>query len=527
MNQLMLRSLTLGVTALLSSSILLAQKLPGTADSTFHTNGYGVYSFGDKSAQAVKGVIDKNGQLIVMGGSLNAQFKWDVGLSRYQMNGSEDMSFRMNAGPSHIDFNNLNSDFVHAIAKTQNGDIIAAGGFTGPNGADLMVAKFNQDGIVQINFGLNGVFKMEVDPGYEVATDILEDKDGKIVILGNIPATQKKMFVLRLNPNGVLDSTFDKDGILLLNPQNLNNLPVALLERPEGGYYVICNTTGNGESLVTIHSVSKNGNTNIDLGGTGEVSLKIDGKGTTATDAYYFNRSIFICGTYNGPQNNADGFLARLELDGTWNSAFAGTGFARILHDLSNPYDELTSDLCIAPDSSIFLATVSATTDTATLIISRYKSDGNVEGLYGNSNGKHQIRSIEGFVLDFSIDDVVLDTGSRRLYLLGNQSNPVSNGFFIYATYTGGFKEGNNGGGTGLNSPSGQINVFPNPANNHLHIDGLKSESVNVKIYNLQGSLVLTVNSLDMEVNSLQNGIYILRAQEGNILHTTKFLIQH
>lgn len=520
----MKRLINLSLVALLSTGSLSAQKLPGTADSTFNGNGYGLYRFGDKHAQLGSGYIDQNGKLVIIGGSINAQNKWDVGLTRLNMNGSEDMSFRNNVGPSHIDFNNGENDGVSNIAATKDGGAIGVGTFTGQNGTDIMVVKFDATGTVQLNFATNGYLTHEVDPGYEKVTHVLEDKNGKFVLLGDLPFSLKKMFVMRLNSNGTIDSSFSGDGIMYLDPMDLSNTPAALLERPQGGYYVVSRTSGNGATYVSVTSVSNNGNINIDLGGPGEVSLKVNGNDASPIDAVYHNGSIFICGTYPSAQGNDDGFLARLEKDGTWNTTFAGTGFARIVHNLANPYDEEVLSMCIAPDSSIFISTIAHTPDTLTLMLSRYKTDGNVEGLFGNQNGRHHEYAIADTVSQFGLYDLVLDTGSQRLYVLGSQSNPSQSGFFVYATYTGEFEKAS-GGGTGIYTKTEQVRVFPNPAGQWLQLDLSDDQPVAVKIYDVQGREVLQSNSARLNTSALQNGIYYLRAEQAGKLFNAKIQI--
>ena len=507
------------------SSASISQKLPGTADSTFNGNGYGLFNFGDKTAQGISGLIGPDGKLIAAGGSLSATLKWNVGISRINLDGSDDMTFRSNSGPSNIDFNNGAGDHINTIIKHPDGGYLAVGGIAGANGLDVLVIRFTDQGNVDLNFGSGGIFTHQVDPGYEAASHILVDSKGRIVIFGDVPNTLKQMFIMRLYPYGGLDVSFSGDGILFVDPLNASNSPVALLERPLGGYYMVCNTHGNSESKVTVQSISENGNLNIDLGGAGEVSLKLETFNTTATEAIFHNGSIFICGNYDGPQGNQDGFLARLETDGTWNSSFAGTGYARILHNLSNPHEEEVRGMEIAPDSSIFIVTLCHTPDTLTLIQSRFKSDGNVEGFYGNKNGSHHNYSLYDSISEFSIDNIVLDTGAKRLYIMGQQNTPSQDGFFVYATYTGNFAQAQSGGGTGLSSPTQNLTVYPNPASNWLHLDLDDSKGIIVKIFDLQGREVMEANSTQIDIKTLNKGMYVVQASQFDRLYTAKIQV--
>lgn len=521
----MKRKLCLSLFALSLTGLLSAQKLPGTADSTFNGNGYALFNYGDKSAQGITGLIGPDGKLITFGGSLTPNSKWDVGISRINLDGTDDMTFRSNSGPSHLDFNNGGNDWISAVARHPDGGTVAVGGITGLNGSDVFVVKFNADGAVDLNFGTNGIFTYEVDPGYEVVEHVLVDKNNRTVLLGNMPNTQKKMFIMRLTESGAVDSTFSSAGILITDPLNLSNTPVAILERPQGGYYMVCNTNGNSASRVTVQSISDNGNLNIDLGGPGEVSLKLGPFDVQAERAIFHNGSIFICGNFDGPQGNQDGFLARFETDGTWNPNFGSLGYVPIVHNLSNPYEEEVHAMAIAPDSSIFLATICQTPDTMTLILSRFQSDGNVNGFYGNKNGSHHSFAIVDTVSEFGIDNIVLDTGAKRLYIMGQQFTPGKNGYYVYATHTGDFKQATNGGGTGIQRNNKSLNVFPNPASTWMKLDLNEDQAVSVRLYDLQGREVMHSNSTNLNIQHLNTGIYFVRAMQDGQTYSAKIQI--
>ena len=55
-----------------------------------------------------------------------------------------------------------------------------------------------------------------------------------------------------------------------------------------------------------------------------------------------------------------------------------------------------------------------------------------------------------------------------------------------------------------------ELKIYPNPAKNKIKIEH-SSELKEVKIYSLQGQLVLVSNNDDLDISNLKNGIYIVR----------------
>lgn len=76
-----------------------------------------------------------------------------------------------------------------------------------------------------------------------------------------------------------------------------------------------------------------------------------------------------------------------------------------------------------------------------------------------------------------------------------------------------------------------EIQVYPNPAENEIFIDNLPQGTKNIKIINLFGTIVyeknIKQNNKRIQVNNLQNGIYVLKIQYDGGIFSKKILIQH
>ncbi len=64
-----------------------------------------------------------------------------------------------------------------------------------------------------------------------------------------------------------------------------------------------------------------------------------------------------------------------------------------------------------------------------------------------------------------------------------------------------------------------EINIYPNPANNELHISMPVSDFINARIFNSIGQLVLETDALTIPVGSLSSGVHFIKIEttEGNI----------
>jgi hypothetical protein len=72
------------------------------------------------------------------------------------------------------------------------------------------------------------------------------------------------------------------------------------------------------------------------------------------------------------------------------------------------------------------------------------------------------------------------------------------------------------------------IKVFPNPANNKLHINYNTSISnYNIKVLGVSGELVLSTKNREIDTNQLPNGIYFLIVETDKFIVNKQIVIQH
>jgi uncharacterized delta-60 repeat protein len=108
-----------------------------------------------------------------------------IGLARFNADGTPDMSFGT-GGQAVTDFN------VADAALTPDGKIVVVGD---------ALARYTATGTLDTSFGMGG----EVIPSFGSISDVAEQADGKIVVLGS-------QALVRYNTDGSLDTSFGSGG---------------------------------------------------------------------------------------------------------------------------------------------------------------------------------------------------------------------------------------------------------------------------------------------------------------------------
>ena len=223
-----------GTSTVFGSNDVLVLRLntDGSLDATFNNGGIQIISrTGDDRACAV--ALQPDGKIVVAGFT-NVLGSNDVQVLRFNNNGSLDTTFntsilggRVSGGIKII--NQSGDDQAQAVALQADGKILVAGQTNRFINYDIQLVRLNANGSVDLTFNPTGtplptggivvVRQNGNDQGQAVALQT----DGKIVVGGYTDRLGLNDFlVMRLNNNGVLDITFDGDGISIVGPSGEN-----------------------------------------------------------------------------------------------------------------------------------------------------------------------------------------------------------------------------------------------------------------------------------------------------------------
>lgn len=184
----------------------------GSLDNSFDMDGKLTTAIGSSGCQAYAIAIQPDGKILVAGETLNGTNK-DFAIVRYNTDGSLDLSFDTDGivtTPIGV-----SSELASAIAIQTDGKIVVGGYTTNGTQIDFALTRYNTNGSLDISFDTDGIVTTQIDTFSDAINSIAIQSDGKIVVGGYTSNGSNNDFALaRYNTNGSLDNTFDNDGVL-------------------------------------------------------------------------------------------------------------------------------------------------------------------------------------------------------------------------------------------------------------------------------------------------------------------------
>lgn len=193
----------------------------GSPDTGFDGDGKVLTAIGPGNDSAKSVAIQPDGKILV-GGSSFGTLWFNFALVRYNADGSLDRTFG-NDGKLTTQVGGFYSS-ITAIAIQSDGKIVAVGDGAGDE-RDFAIVRYRSDGTLDASFGNQGIQLTPINFGFsDSATDLVIQPDGKIVAVGvsteNLGASfvaVTSFVVVRYNRQGLLDQSFDGDGKLIVS----------------------------------------------------------------------------------------------------------------------------------------------------------------------------------------------------------------------------------------------------------------------------------------------------------------------
>ncbi|MBK8010241.1 MAG: hypothetical protein IPK13_02775 [Deltaproteobacteria bacterium] len=173
--------------------------------------------------QGHSGALDLAGRVYLLGRQFGNWF--DV--SRFSSDGARDTTFAQGSG--HFTFNALPSSSGVEIKLDNAGRPVVVGGVR-PRGAttdsDLGVWRFTEDGLLDVDFGEDGIFIHDGAAregsggngggGNDGGSDVIFMADDSMIVVGHSAntSTVSQMTLWKLQPNGTLDASFGNQGVV-------------------------------------------------------------------------------------------------------------------------------------------------------------------------------------------------------------------------------------------------------------------------------------------------------------------------
>jgi uncharacterized delta-60 repeat protein len=330
----------------------------GTLDTSFLAAGSGI------NGEVFSLALQSDGKTVIGGFFTSVNGTARNGIARLNLDGTNDASFL--ATGSGV------NNSVFAIAVQSDGRVVIGGVFTNVNGTERNgAARLNPDGNLDISF-------LSTGSGANAALyAIALQSDGKIVIGGaftNFSGTARDG-IERLNANGSVDSSFLTSGSGV-------NVAVRCLALQSDGKILLGGgfTAVNGTVRIGIARLDDSGN--LDNAGTGV------GRNDVTTVGLQSDGKVVIGGTFTSFAGTARNRIARLNSDGTLDTTFLVSG--------SGANGDVSA-VAIQSDGRILIGgNFTSINGTARNRIARLNSDGTLDTAFlgGGSGADSSVRKI-------------------------------------------------------------------------------------------------------------------------------------
>jgi uncharacterized delta-60 repeat protein len=319
------------LTAFLASSLSAAAMLasgaaaaPGQLDPAFDGDGQVTTAVGSyRLARPADVAIDPSGRAVVAGSALTFETGSNFALARYSPGGALDTSF----GEGGIALTQVGSAAPRAVAIQPDGKIVAVG--PAADSGRPVVVRYTGDGILDPTFGGDGIVDaMVAGLSLDDPQDVAVQPDGKILVAVGARSSgvsAHAFAVLRLDPDGSLDTTFDGDGVATASFGSGSAVSGALAVQADGR--IVAAGYSGSPTSVAVARFDAEGAADASFGGDGTVLTTFEGTSARVTEvAVQPDGKIVAAGRID--TTNADVLLVRYMEDGSLDTSFAGDGSA-------------------------------------------------------------------------------------------------------------------------------------------------------------------------------------------------------
>lgn len=400
----------IGILMLTLPALVFAQ--PGALDPSFNGGGIVTTDVGPGNDRSFSVIQQLDAKLVVCGQSFNGG-NTDFAVTRYNPDGSLDPSF----GLGGIITTPVGANESGQQAILQPDGKILVTGFTTLATQDFAIIRYHPNGNLDASFGAGGITTVPVGTGNDAAFSVAIQPDGKVVIAGGTTGpTTGDFAVIRLDSSGVLDPTFDLDGIVStdIGGQDIGRF-VAI---QNDGRIVVTGWGGTGTNIdiITVRYMN-NGALDPTWDGDGIAITPVFGANDQAFSlAIQPDDKILVSGlTYNG--SDSDIVVVRYLVTGALDGSFGVGGI--VTTDFPNNDSEQGYSIAIAADDKILVAGQTFSGVNRDFALVRYNPDGSLDNSFDGdgrvSTDLPGANNDVGWAVEIQNDERVVVAGSNNL----------------------------------------------------------------------------------------------------------------
>ena len=344
------------------------QNPDGTLDTDFGSNGTLITKIGagdtDSEARAV--ALQADGKIVVAGRIYDANNSslslYYFALTRYNSDGTLDQTFG-NSGIVVVPAANESNE-AFAVAVQPNGKIVAAGFYDTLPGFqtayDLAVVRLESNGLLDTSFDQDGIALTDLGSDSETAFSLALQSDGKILIAGS-GGVNFDFAMVRYNINGALDTEFGTNGKILTPVGTSLDEIRSVVVQPDGKIIAAGNARVGSQSDFAVVRYNSNGTLDPTFDGDGKVITPIT---TNSTDLAWSvlvltNGKIIVVGstaTGTGTSFNSDIAIVRYTSTGTLDVGFSGDGIVTTDYAGYGYSGETATSAALVPNGKLIVA---------------------------------------------------------------------------------------------------------------------------------------------------------------------------
>ncbi len=297
------------------------------------------------NSQAEGVAVQPDGKIVVVGSTVNTAGNTDHAVVRFLPDGSLDPSFDGDGKvQTPVSTGGSLADNAKAVSILPSGKILVLGSVVMANGFTLALTRYNSDGSLDTSLGGTGTLLTQMA---DTAVDMVVRPNGSIVIAGT-------RTIMMLTSSGSLDLSFNRTGFVSL-PSAISSMSV----QADGKILV-----SGFQSGVFVRRYLVNGLLDTSFDGDGIATVVVPNQASRTAIAIAPDGKILVSGQrlYSGPNFEYAGFFGiRLNGNGSIDTTFGELG---LWLPTSISGNGGANKVVIAPDGSLLIAgTVTSSTD--------------------------------------------------------------------------------------------------------------------------------------------------------------------
>jgi len=295
------------------------------------------------------------------------------------------------------------TDIANAVALQADGKIVLVGTTYKNNDyseEDFAVVRYNANGTLDTTFGVNGKVTTDFPGLAAVASSVVVQPDGKILVAGGafpLSTFLGDIKLVRYSPNGSLDTGFGSGGIVTTSFAGQGSYAFSVALQPDGKIvmggtaFVNFSSDDSSNTDFAIARYNPNGTLDATFGTGGKVATDFDGFNDDAFAVLVQpDGKIVAVGSAKHPTNYYDFALARYLPNGTIDTTFGSGGKVRTDFG-TRGYDQARAAV-LQPDGKIVAAgfAISQNGGAWNFAVARYGTNGALDTAF-SSDGRTQI----------------------------------------------------------------------------------------------------------------------------------------